>query len=202
MTYPAPPWLLKGFGFQTFQLSDVKEARLHIPKIFNIISILPGKTPSGIYVAKYEQGSLSYSELIFIRGLVRFKSKIGFWCSPLFVDHPLSVQGGREIWHLPKQLADFHWKNREQVSINLTESIINIHFYKKSKIGIPLSFSVPLLTENPAKIFFSKMKISAKMKLCRTNIILSDEKAASSLFSCYYEDLTVMAKAPHQQLEK
>jgi acetoacetate decarboxylase len=207
MNYPNPPWLLNGFAFQTFQLSPVSEARQYVPALFDIVSVLPGKTPSGLYIAKYETGStLIYSELILIRALVQYQSKIGFWCSKIFVDHPLSLQGGQSIWQLPKQLADFKWQGNDQVTI-LTEegASINIGFYYRSKIasklGIRLSFSVPLLTESKHHVYFSKMKISAKIKLGRTNIFLP-EKAETSLFSCYYEALKVMATAPHQQMEK
>lgn len=61
-------------------------------------------------MAAYGAGSvLGYHELIVISALVRYRRRVGAWVSHIYVDDPLSVAGGREIWGLPKQLAEFSW---------------------------------------------------------------------------------------------
>ncbi|HAG81152.1 MAG TPA: acetoacetate decarboxylase [Cyanobacteria bacterium UBA12227] len=110
MAYPKTPWFLQGYGFQTLHLLDIKKVRQFIPSDLDIIPILPGKTLGGIYVAFYGLGStLMYNELIIISALTRYGSKVGAWISHIYVDNADSMAGGREVWGLPKELAQFTW---------------------------------------------------------------------------------------------
>jgi acetoacetate decarboxylase len=116
MSYPNAPWTIKGYGYQTVHFIDVSDASKFIPIGLELVSVLPGKTIGGIYMAKYEAGSsLMYSELIVIAGLVKHASgKLGTWISHIYVDNPDSIAGGREIWGLPKEYAEFSWQPSEQ----------------------------------------------------------------------------------------
>ena len=106
--YPAPPWHLQGAAFQMLQLVDSRRARLFVPYGLKIVSIWPGKTLGGIVLASYGSGSdLEYNELIAFPALVRCGSKWGVWISHIYVDNENSLLGGREIWGLPKQWAQF-----------------------------------------------------------------------------------------------
>ncbi len=112
MTYPSPPWTLKGYAFQTLQLVNIEQASKFIPPELEIVSLLPGNTLGGIYISSYENDSfLKYNELIVVPGFVRYQGKIGAWISHIYVDNQDSVAGGREIWGLPKEMADFSWSN-------------------------------------------------------------------------------------------
>lgn len=111
MAYPPAPWVLRGFAMQTVQPVDIDRVRTHIPSELEIVSFFPGKTLGGIYVATYGTGSaLQYSELIVVSALTRQADRFGAWISHIYVDNPDSVAGGREIWGLPKELANFEWQ--------------------------------------------------------------------------------------------
>src|SRR5688572_23194128 len=115
MTYPSAPWTLKGFAVQTLQLVDTARARSFVPPDLDIVSVLPGKTLGVVYLASYGPESvLSYNELIVVPALTRYGKNVGFWISHIYVDHPDSMAGGREIWGLPKELAQFTWQMGEQ----------------------------------------------------------------------------------------
>jgi hypothetical protein len=123
MTYPDAPWTIKGYGYQTVHLIEISEAAKYIPIDLEIVSVLPGKTLGGIFLGKYEDGStLHYSELIAIAGIVRRDGKIGSWVSHIYVDNTDSIAGGREIWGLPKEHADFAWQPTEQGSVIVRQS--------------------------------------------------------------------------------
>ena len=114
MTYPQAPWQLQGYALQTLNLIDIAHSRPLIPAELEIFSVLPGKTLGGVYLCYYGSGSvLSYHELIIASGLVRYQGVVGGWISHIYVDNPASVAGGREIWGLPKQLADFSWQEKK-----------------------------------------------------------------------------------------
>jgi Acetoacetate decarboxylase (ADC) len=88
--YPAPPWQMQGqLWLSLFRIRGV-EGR-----------------PDGVYGAafvSYEPGSeLTYSELLVAhRGPDRAVSITDIW-----VDSPESVEGGRELWAIPKGLCEF-----------------------------------------------------------------------------------------------
>lgn len=114
MNYPPAPWNLKGYALQTINLLDIERSRQVIPPELEIVSVLPGKTLGGIYLSVYESGSLlQYNELIVVAGLTRYQNQIGSWISHIYVDDETSVAGGREIWELPKEMAQFTWKDGE-----------------------------------------------------------------------------------------
>lgn len=111
MNYPQPPWNLKGYAILTFNLINIDKARLFIPPELEIVSVLPGKTLAGVYLSTYESGSvLQYNELIVTSGLTRYQEQTASWISHIYVDNEISVAGGREIWGLPKEMAEFTWK--------------------------------------------------------------------------------------------
>lgn len=115
MTYPPAPWQLNGSALLTLHWVDVDRVRPLIPPELEIITLWPGKTIGGLYVASYGSGStLNYSELIVIGGLTRYVNQVGSWITHIYVDNPDSVAGGREIWGLPKELAQFSWDAAKQ----------------------------------------------------------------------------------------
>jgi hypothetical protein len=119
MPYPQAPWTLQGYAIQTLHLVNIDLVRPLIPLDLKIISVWPGKTIASLYLSKYGSGSvLEYSELIIAPALVNYQRKIGGWISHIYVDNADSVAGGREIWGLPKELAEFTWKEGEHVTVH------------------------------------------------------------------------------------
>lgn len=131
MNYPPAPWNLKGFAVQTVHLLDIERSRPLIPPELEIISVLPGKTVGGVYLSKYESGSLlQYNELIVVAGLTRYQNRIGSWISHIYVDNETSVAGGREIWELPKEMAQFTWKDGEVIIKQGDSSLCHLKYSK------------------------------------------------------------------------
>jgi acetoacetate decarboxylase len=125
MPYPTAPWNLQGYAVQTLNLIDTNRIRNLIPQEFEIVSVLPGKTVGGVYLSKYQPGSvLEYNELIVVPGLVKYQNQIGGWVSHIYVDNPDSVAGGREIWGLPKEMADFTWLLDKQIVVKQEDKIL------------------------------------------------------------------------------
>ncbi|MEQ9671982.1 acetoacetate decarboxylase family protein [Coleofasciculus sp. G2-EDA-02] len=120
MAYPPAPWTLQGYSIQTLHLFDIAKVHPFVPSELEIISVLPGKTLGGIYAAFYALGStLTYSELIIVSAVTRYAGKFGTWISHIYVDNADSMEGGREIWGLPKELAQFRWELGECSGVNV-----------------------------------------------------------------------------------
>jgi len=124
MPYPPAPWQLVGDALLTVNLVSLQQARRLVPPELEIVSVLPGHTLGGVYLVRYGAGSvLQYSELIVVTALVHYGNYTGSWISHIYVDQPESIAGGREIWGLPKQLAQFSWQagSRWQVEVRQVE---------------------------------------------------------------------------------
>ncbi|HEX5860349.1 MAG TPA: acetoacetate decarboxylase family protein [Nocardioides sp.] len=92
MGYPEPPWVMQGqLWLSLFRVRGV-EGR-----------------PDGVYGAafvSYEPGSaLTYSELLVARTVAEPRRAVTI--SDIWVDSPESVEGGRELWAIPKGLCEF-----------------------------------------------------------------------------------------------
>ncbi|MHC5768805.1 MAG: acetoacetate decarboxylase family protein [Nostoc sp.] len=119
MPYPQAPWTLQGYAIQTLHLVNIDQVRPLIPLELDIVSVWPGKTLASVYLSHYGSGSvLEYSELIVVPALINYQRKIGAWISHIYVDNADSVAGGREIWGLPKELAEFTWEQGKYVTVH------------------------------------------------------------------------------------
>jgi acetoacetate decarboxylase len=138
MSYPPAPWHLYGTALQSLHPIDLATARQFVPLDFDLVSVLPGKTIGSLYLSVYEANStLQYHELIVAPALVRYQGKIGAWISHIYVDNPQSVEGGRNIWGLPKQMADFSWDDRQVTVSQAHNCLCRVD---RSSLALPLSF--------------------------------------------------------------
>jgi acetoacetate decarboxylase len=138
MTYPPAPWNLFGNALYSLHLIDLERAKTLVPSDLEVICVLPGKTLGGLYLSVYNtNSSLSYHELIVVAALVRYKKTIGFRISHIYVDHPDSMAGGRNIWGLPKEMAEFIWRDRQ---LKVCQGNIALCQVRYSRIGLPLPF--------------------------------------------------------------
>lgn len=138
MAYPQPPWHLQGYALQTIQPLDIDRVRPLIPSELDIVSVWPGRTLGGVYLSRYGSGSvLEYSELLVIAAFVSYEGKFGGWVSHIYVDNPDSVAGGREIWGLPKELAEFAWQqgDLERVTVRQGNRILCSFSYSQQSFG-------------------------------------------------------------------
>lgn len=132
MAYPKAPWIFQGYAICTAHLINIDRVRHRIPPELEIIAVFPGKTVGGVYLSYYGHGSeLEYSELIVIPAVVGYQGKMGGWVSHIYVDNPDSVAGGRDIWGLPKEMAEFTWKKGEIVTVRQENRILCSLNYKQ-----------------------------------------------------------------------
>lgn len=190
MSYPPPPWRLQGYALQTLQLIDVNKVRPLIPSEFNIISVFPGKTLGGVYLSHYGSGSvLEYSELIVVAGIVSYSGKIGGWISNIYVDNPDSVAGGREIWELPKELANFTWERdipvdstyEKQVIVRQGEKILCSLSYNQLKFGLQLPFSGDIFSSLSDSILLFKGELESRVGIVASKLQVPVESSFVSM---------------------
>ena len=109
--YPPAPWRFRG---QLWVGVLPARHRLHVPA-----DLRPLGSPSRLVVGlvRYREGTLRYDELAF-GPLVRRGRRAGLLIDRIWVSDATSVRGGRGIWDLPKELAEFTWTDR---SVRVTD---------------------------------------------------------------------------------
>src|SRR4028118_737110 len=211
MAYPPTPWKLQGYALLTSQLIDVERVRPLIPSELDIISVLPGKTLGGVYLSYYGSGSvLEYSELIVNAALVRCSGKIGGWVSHIYVDNADSVAGGREIWGLPKELAEFTWEEGTHaasgyencVTVRQGEQTLCHLGYNQPSFGLQIPFSGDVLSTRSDSILLFNGKFEARVGLIGSKLQVPLESPFARLkldrpwLTFYCEKLRLIAGVP------
>jgi hypothetical protein len=108
---------MRGTAILATRLVETALARQFVPARVRIVPVLPRHTIAMLCMVRYEEGSaLQYHELIVIPALVYAAGRIGAWVSHIYVDSLASLAGGRSIWGLPKEHAEFSWR-RESVRV-------------------------------------------------------------------------------------
>ncbi|MBD2741286.1 acetoacetate decarboxylase family protein [Coleofasciculus sp. FACHB-1120] len=209
MSYPQAPWTLQGYALQTLHLIDVERSRPFIPPELEIVSVFPGKTLGGVYLSYYGSGSvLEYSELIVIPAMVKYEDKFGGWVSHIYVDNADSVAGGRRIWGLPKELAEFTWEkgDRAGVTVRQGDQLLCSLSYTDALLPISTWWRQPLMgtafsSQNYNLLFFksqfeSQLKaMSGKLEIPAASPF-SQLNLGQPLLTVYCDQMNLVVGAP------
>lgn len=182
MPYPQAPWTLQGYAIVTGHLINIDRVRHLIPSELEIISVFPGKTVGGVYLSYYGSGSaLEYSELIVIPAAVGYQGKIGGWVSHIYVDHPDSVAGGREVWGLPKELAEFTWERGERVTVRQGNRILCSLNYKQQTFAWRQSLSGSSFSAKDANLLNFSAELESRLGFIGSKLEVPTESPFSAV---------------------
>lgn len=104
VSYPPEPWVLHGRA--CVSVWSVPVAAL--PPLPVRPVTLRGRAVVGTAFVDYRPPGLAYRELL-AAVLVRHGPRVGVSITRIWVDSPVSRAGGRELWGIPKELAEFDW---------------------------------------------------------------------------------------------
>lgn len=202
MTYPPAPWILRGNALNTLHPVDIEKVRPFVPSPLKIIPIVPGKTIGIIYLASYGTGSvLEYSELIVASALTRYRSKVGFWISHIYVDNPDSVAGGREIWGLPKEMAQFSWQENAVTVRQENQILCRLACGQPRWLWRQPGF-IPALSLLDSQLLWFKGSITARFGITGGSLEVPEESPFASIgcgrgrLTFHYKNLKFIAHAP------
>jgi acetoacetate decarboxylase len=206
MPYPPSPWYLRGLAFFSLYAIEIETARPFIPLTLEIVSFYPNYTLGGVYIGNYKSGStLEYSELIIAPAFVRYQNHIGGWVSHIYVDNEDSLRGGREIWGLPKEMAEFHWRDTE---INISQQNRTLCNFSYRSPLFPLetwwrpSLEGTVLSRLEDNWLFFQGKFRGNMSLLSSQLEIPSEspfsalKLQRSLVTLRWQDLEFTARSP------
>lgn len=205
MTYPPAPWKVQGYALQTVQFTDIARARRMVPPELDVVALLPGKTLAGVFFAHYGPSSvMEYYELLVVAALARYQGRVGLWISHIYVDSADSMAGGREIWGLPKELAQFTWEQGQPnwfIARRGEQVLCRLEYGKprwlwRQKLGTP-QFSI-----RGAELLTFSNTVDARLGIAGGHLQVPAESPFAALglgtarFTYHYGDLVAVINGP------
>lgn len=167
--------------------------------------MLPGKTLGGVYLSFYGPGSvLTYHELIVVPALARYGTKVGCWISHIYVDHPDSMAGGRGIWGLPKELAQFTWQTGDQSQVTVPQgerALCALHYGHTRRLWRQPA-SQPVFSMLEGNLLWWKGAFSSRLGFGEGRVDVPSESPFAALGlarvarTLHHDEMTFVAHAP------
>ena len=136
-SYPPAPWRSSGRLWMGLFKTDVP------PPLPDGLKRLLNPNWLVVTVVRYLEGTLCYDELV-LGGLARRGLRLGMWVYGMWVDDEVSLWGGRRIWGLHKEMADFAWEGNT-VRISDEQGPITTLVVDRSEVGRLPKVWVPTL---------------------------------------------------------
>lgn len=144
MSHPPAPWHLTG-------------------ELVVVGALTAQRTVGGVMLADYTGGTLVYSELI----VFSHATPRGMVISHIYVDDEQSLEGGHEIWGLPKELAQFEY-GRDRFTARQGD-ITLLHAKVRRRRGrLPITIPTPITS--PAGDTLGRARIKAAPALVELQI--------------------------------
>lgn len=103
--YPPEPWDLQGLGYVALWLVPTRVLP-PLPDGVRAVSVFGRSVVATGFVDYQPGGLLPYHEVL-AAPLVRSGLRVGLSITDIWVDSAASKAGGRELWGIPKEMADF-----------------------------------------------------------------------------------------------
>jgi hypothetical protein len=120
VSHPDPPWHLQG-------------------ELVIVPAITRRRSLGGVLLADYRAGTLQYHELI----VFSHATPRGMVVSHIYVDSEQSLHGGRNVWGLPKELAEFELGPRAFVARQGARTLLTARVRRRAG-RIPLVIPTPI----------------------------------------------------------
>jgi Acetoacetate decarboxylase (ADC) len=138
LDYPPEPWDLRGHGYVSVWLVP-PSALPGLPAGVTSLRVAGRAVVATAWVDYLPGGLLPYRELL-AAVLVRRGRGVGASITDIWVDSPASLAGGRALWGIPKDLADFDMAHRPDFTATATvggELVAQARF-RQAPVGLPV----------------------------------------------------------------
>jgi hypothetical protein len=115
-----------------------------------------------VLLVRYRQGTLRYDELA-VGAPARRGFRFGLYVDCIWVDDPASLWGGRRIWGLAKERADFAWDGDTVRVTDDAGAIAALTFDQHGARPLPAWLPVPLIGRRDGGWAFTVATLRARL---------------------------------------
>ncbi|GAA5111523.1 acetoacetate decarboxylase family protein [Haloechinothrix salitolerans] len=168
--YPPEPWTLCGDAFVSVWRLPEQELPALPDSMNGIVPISMGGYGFVVtaWVDYQEPGMLSYRELM-ATVAVRDGTKPAASITHIWVDSETSLAGGRELWHIPKDMAKFEWRSSRAITATAHGDhgpIAGAAFVPMATVPIAVPSAFAVIQRGPLR---SPVRVAGKPMLVRTS---------------------------------
>lgn len=189
--YPPPPWQLTGHLYGSlWSLKQPEQITVELPPEIKLMVTL-GRASAFVGFVDYRFGStLIYHELITgLAAQVKRKAFFSLTVPFIWVDSIPSLWGGREIWGVPKELAEFQYDySRNGLDLHATATSHNQILATSdfhSVAGLPRNWRVPVPFPNVQMLHGQAYKssglFSGSIQICKGGITVPTDSPLAAL---------------------
>ena len=153
--YPPAPWRSSGRLWMGFFKTDVP---VQLPA-----GLKPFLNPRWLVVTlvRYLEGTLRYDELA-VGPLACLGARFGIFVPYIWVDSEASMWGGRRIWGVPKEMAEFAW-NGDTVRVTDKDGLIATLAVDTGDARLPIWLPAPGLGRRDGQWTFTIATMSGRL---------------------------------------
>jgi hypothetical protein len=164
--YPPEPWQLRGQLYASAFLLPAADLSIELPPGCSLVRIA-GRAVVGVVWVDYEPGGvLAYRELM-TTVLVRKGLRVLASITHIWVDSAASRDGGRALWGIPKELAQFSFDGAHLAARDDAGPLARgtVHPGRRLPVRLPMRFTIAQRQSGRAK--FSRVRATAAPALAR-----------------------------------
>ena len=167
VTPPPTPWIMRGrMSMGLFKVTRLPEGGAP-PVPAGLTPLLGGHRV--VALVQYLEGTLRYNELIIGR-FAHHGRKFALLVDNIWVDSRESVAGGRRIWGLPKELAEFSY-SADKVSIGDEHGDIATLHYDERPSWLPeMAMAMPGFGVQDGRLLFFVGRVRLRPRRTRLRI--------------------------------
>lgn len=162
--YPPEPWHLRGHLHVSAWCVPVGELP-ELPPGVRPLTVAGRAVVLAAWVDYQPPGVLSYRELMVT---VVVRGGIAVTIPHIWVDSPASLAGGRALWHIPKELADFTLTDEPGFAAEARvdgDLLAGAEFRRRRALPVRLPLAFSVLQRGPKR---SGVKVAARLGVARS----------------------------------
>jgi Acetoacetate decarboxylase (ADC) len=179
-TYPPSPWTLNATAYVSLWRVPAKHCSFALGAGIRELTLFGSLFVCSGFVHYEGAGDLQYREL-FLAVLARVGGRVGANLPLIWVDSLASLEGGRELWAIPKQLATLRFEDRTLRAAANGQSIASMSFEPGRRLlrGFPICATV--IQARGSEVIRTPIHVSAEVERIRAQWYIPQDSPFSVL---------------------
>lgn len=178
LSYPPPPWNLNATAYVSLWRVPAKDwpsslkselgSDIRELTVFGSLNLCSG------FVHYEPGGDLHYREL-FLAVLARAGARLGATLPLIWVDSIASLEGGRALWAIPKQLGALHFENRTLRATADGRPIASMSFEPGRRLFRRLPIRATVMQARGSEVLRTPIHVSAEVERIRAQWYIPED---------------------------